>query len=241
MDKKAIFDKYGFLIVMVVSVVIFGIFLGTKDIIKYNETKKIVEQESKENKGKKVIQSDTGEIQIVTDESGETQTETVTEEKAHRDFVTVDESYLDGALFIGDSRTQTISLYANWDKTVFYAEQGVSVWKILDEKIVKSGKKKITVKKALEKNKFEKIYIMLGINEIGTGTADTFAEQYGKVINTIREKQPDAIIFIQSIMHVTKKKDKEETYIKKRPYESYTHPLFIIYYPPLRCRFHSLR
>lgn len=47
---------------------------------------------------------------------------------------------------------------------------------------------------------------MLGINEIGTGTADTFAEQYGKVINTIREKQPDAIIFIQSIMHVTKKK-----------------------------------
>ena len=49
---------------------------------------------------------------------------TVTEEKAHRDFVTVDESYLDGALFIGDSRTQTISLYANWDKTVFYAEQG---------------------------------------------------------------------------------------------------------------------
>ena len=216
MDKKAIFDKYGFLIVMVVSVVIFGIFLGTKDIIKYNETKKIAEQESKENKGKKVIQSDTGEIQIVTDESGETQTEAVTEEKQHRDFVTVDESYLDGALFIGDSRTQTISLYANWDKTVFYAEQGVSVWKILDEKIVKSGKKKITVKKALEKNKFEKIYIMLGINEIGTGTADTFAEQYGKVINTIREKQPDAIIFIQSIMHVTKKKDKEETYIKNK-------------------------
>ena len=110
MDKKAIFDKYGFLIVMVVSVVIFGIFLGTKDIIKYNETKKIAEQESKENKGKKVIQSDTGEIRIVTDESGETQTEAVTEEKAHRDFVTVDESYLDGALFIGDSRTQTISL-----------------------------------------------------------------------------------------------------------------------------------
>ena len=92
----------------------------------------------------------------------------------------------------------------------------MSVWKILDEKIVKSGKKKITVKKALEKNKFEKIYIMLGINEIGTGTADTFAEQYGKVINTIREKQPDAIIFIQSIMHVTKKKDKEETYIKNK-------------------------
>lgn len=51
---------------------------------------------------------------------------------------------------------------------------------------------------------------MLGINEIGTGTADTFAEQYGKVINTIREKQPDAIIFIQSIMHVTKRKTKKK-------------------------------
>lgn len=30
MDKKAIFDKYGFLIVMVVSVVIFGIFWEQK-------------------------------------------------------------------------------------------------------------------------------------------------------------------------------------------------------------------
>ncbi len=44
----------------------------------------------------------------------------------------------------------------NWDKTVFYAEQRCVRMEDLDEKNVKSGKKKITVKKALEKNKFEK-------------------------------------------------------------------------------------
>jgi lysophospholipase L1-like esterase len=44
---------------------------------------------------------------------------------------------------------------------------------------------------------------MLGLNEIGTGTPETFAEAYGEVIDQIRELQPDAIIYIQGIMHVT--------------------------------------
>lgn len=214
MDKKALMDKYGFLIIMIISAAIFTVYIGAKDIKKFSESKSEV-QKTEAKKDNKVIQSSSGEIQIVNEQAESVEDgENVADKKS--DFVTVDKSYLDGALFIGDSRTQTISLYGDWDNTVFYVKQGMSVWKVMDEKIAKVNGKKVTVRKALSKKKFDKIYIMLGINELATGTADTFAEQFGKVVSEIREKQPDAIIFIESIMHVTEKKNNEDEYIKNK-------------------------
>jgi lysophospholipase L1-like esterase len=62
---------------------------------------------------------------------------------------------------------------------------------------------------------------MLGINELGTGSAVTFTKQYEKVIGTIKKLQPDAIIYIESIMNIAKEKsDTDPIYnnvnIKKR-------------------------
>jgi lysophospholipase L1-like esterase len=62
------------------------------------------------------------------------------------------------------------------------------------------------VEEALSREQFGKIYIMLGLNEIGTGTDEYFTEAYQAVIDRIRELQPDAIIYIQGIMHVTERK-----------------------------------
>ena len=54
---------------------------------------------------------------------------------------------------------------------------------------------------------------MLGINELGNETADIFYEQYKTVIDEIRTLQPEAVIFVESIMHVSEAKDREGTYI----------------------------
>ena len=69
----------------------------------------------------------------------------------------------------------------------------------------------MTVDAALQSASFNKVYIMLGINEVGTGTADTFLQQYANVVNRIRQLQPQAIIYVQSIMHVTQSKDEAGT------------------------------
>ncbi len=61
----------------------------------------------------------------------------------------------------------------------------------------------VTIEEALTRRQFGKIYIMLGLNELGNGTTETFCESYRSVVNRIRELQPDAIIYIQGIMHVT--------------------------------------
>ena len=63
--------------------------------------------------------------------------------------------------------------------------------------------RKITVDQALSEHQFAKIYIMLGLNEIGTGNTEYFCNKYKEVLDRIRELQPDAIIYIQGIMHVT--------------------------------------
>jgi hypothetical protein len=121
-------------------------------------------------------------------------------------FATVDESYFDDALFIGDSRTVGLSQYSGWKNPVYYANVGLTIYDVFDKNIAEVNGETLTIDKALEKKKFGKIYIMLGINELGRGTTQKFADRYSQVIGRIRELQPDAVIFIEGIMHVSKKK-----------------------------------
>lgn len=124
-----------------------------------------------------------------------------------------DVSYLDDVLFIGDSRTATLQQYAGWDNATFYVKNGLTIWNVLEAKIAECGGELVTVEEALQKERFGKVYIMLGINELGRGTPETFAEEFGRVIRRIKELQPDAVIIMEAIMHVTETKDAEETYI----------------------------
>ncbi|MEG1139196.1 MAG: GDSL-type esterase/lipase family protein [Lachnospiraceae bacterium] len=149
-----------------------------------------------------------------TDEKQEEKQEESQEENL--EFETVPMEYLEeGTLFIGDSRTSTLYEYAGWDKTDFYVEYGLTIWTAMEDEIVKqkgSGRK-ISVRQGLSETQYDKIYIMLGINELGRGTPSSYQEQFRDVVNEIRKLQPNAIIFIQSIMHVTDGKDKQGSYI----------------------------
>ncbi len=130
------------------------------------------------------------------------------------EFTEVDEDYFTDALFIGDSRTVGLSEYCQPldERATFYAKVSLTIYGVMDKPFIKKGDSNISVEKALSENQFGKIYIMLGLNEMGTGTVETFAEEYSKVIDRIRELQPDALIFIQGIMHVTEKKSRTDKY-----------------------------
>lgn len=131
-------------------------------------------------------------------------------------YMTVEDDYFADALFIGDSRTVGMSEYGDLeDIASFYASTGLSVHKLFTAKIVSVGgqKKKITVEEALQENAFSKIYFMLGINEMGTGTVDTFMEKYGEAVARLQELQPDALIYLQGIMKVTTARSEKGDYI----------------------------
>ncbi len=125
------------------------------------------------------------------------------------DFVPVGMEWFDDALFIGDSHTEGFCDYAGVRNATYYYKRGVDIWSVMNKAFV-GGKQ--TIPQALSTRQFGKIYIMLGINEIGCGTTESFAAQYAKVVGQLRELQPNALIYIQAIFHTSQKKSVSSLY-----------------------------
>jgi hypothetical protein len=157
----------------------------------------------------------------VDDRNTEEERQAALEEEAERrknPFSEVDSSYLDDAVFIGDSRTDTLRLYAGWDNATYYVKTGTNIWAIMDDQVAEdpASGDVISIDEALQRQKFGKVYIMLGVNELGTGTAESYYQQFKKVVTRIQELQPDAIIFVEAILHVSASKDAEGTVINNK-------------------------
>lgn len=156
-----------------------------------------------------------GQPETVPGQPGQ-ETTAAGEEAAEPVFTTVEDDYFADAVFIGDSRTVGMYEYEGLENvSTFYASTGLTVYKLFDSDIVQvpGQKKKITVEEALQQNSFAKIYLMIGINEMGTGTVETFTEKYREVLEHLQELQPDAIIYIQAIMKVTTERSNQGDYI----------------------------
>lgn len=126
---------------------------------------------------------------------------------AEYEFVSVDESYFDDALFIGDSRTVGLRDYTDLSEHAdFYCETSLTIYKVLEEDFKGLG----TISEALAARDYGKIYIMVGINELGRGTTENYMEKYTEVIDTLHELEPEAKIFIQGVMRVSGKKNSED-------------------------------
>ncbi len=135
----------------------------------------------------------------------------------------VESDYFSDALFLGDSRTVGLGQYGSLgDVATFYASTGMTIYKIFKSEIVEmpGQQEKITVDEALQHQSFNKIYIMMGINEMGGGTPESFAQTYGEVIARLQELQPQAIIYIQGILKVTKARSDKGDYINNEGIEA---------------------
>lgn len=138
--------------------------------------------------------------------------ETESFENRSYDFTTANDDYFNGACFIGDSRTVGISQYAGIENATFLCKNSLSIYDYDKKKITYDGKK-TSVKEVLSETQFLKIYLMVGINECGTGTPESFFENYKDVVMDIRRLQPNALIFIQGNLFVTEAKSKEDANI----------------------------
>lgn len=121
-------------------------------------------------------------------------------------FELVAEDYFDDALFIGDSRVAGFGMYSGLENATFYAHKGFQIYTFQTKPLVDTPYGKITVPEALllQQGQFKKVYIMFGLNEMGWGTDEQFAQYYYNVIDTVKGTQPDAVVYVQSIMHVSK-------------------------------------
>ena len=131
-------------------------------------------------------------------------------------YMTVEDDYFSDAVFIGDSRMVGLYEYGGLEEVAaFYASKGLTVYKLFDAEIVKvpGQRQNLTIEDALLNNEFKKIYLMVGINEMGTGTVETFTAKYKEVADHLLELQPNAILYIQGILKVTTERSKQGDYI----------------------------
>ena len=126
--------------------------------------------------------------------------------------VTVEPSYFDDALFIGDSRTVGIQLYGVLTGADFFCNTGMSIYSLRKANIEIDGVGKIGISDLLKTKTYGKVYVMLGINEISYSFNGT-VKKYKALLDEIRETQPNADIYIQANLHVTKERSDKDQYV----------------------------
>lgn len=118
----------------------------------------------------------------------------------------VDDGFFEDAAILGNSLVDGLRLFGNLKTADFYCGTSVSVVSAMQksDRKLSTGASCTLVQSLLEKQ-YGKIYIELGINEIGYDP-DYFAELYGEMLDKIIEAEPNADIYISAIMPVTKGK-----------------------------------
>lgn len=119
------------------------------------------------------------------------------------------------ALFIGDSRTVGMMEYAGLTEANYFCSIGMNVFNIKKNRVSVPSVGKVTLEELLSNKKYGKIYIMLGINELGYDF-QSIINKYGDLLDFVNGKQPNAAIFIQANLHVSKKRSDSDKYINNK-------------------------
>ena len=127
----------------------------------------------------------------------------------------VDLSYFDDAAFIGDSRTDGFLLYSGIGRGKNLTSNGLSIFKLGTKKALTINGKEMTLLEALAQQQYGKVYLSLGINELGYKDDNGFYKSYCDAIDQIRKLQPNAVIYIQGLIPVNEKRVAETS---KRAY-----------------------
>ena len=121
---------------------------------------------------------------------------------------TVDASWFDNSLFIGDSLTLAMSIYSMGfpDTTAFCAYKSITPKQFVDNVIVNNedGSRAAVFDEICDHDP-DNIFILLGTNVMTTGTDTSLVAPYEMLIQKLQEQFPDADIYIQGLPSVTKK------------------------------------
>lgn len=123
-------------------------------------------------------------------------------------FFTADRSYFEDALFIGDSRTVGLYEYGDLGNAVVLADSGMNLYKVWNRAFPLPDGEKQTLEEILTQQTFGKIYLMLGINELGYDFDQT-VKRYENVVTQIEAWQPQAELFLQANLHITREKSEQ--------------------------------
>ena len=109
-----------------------------------------------------------------------------------------DDSHFNNAVFLGDSRTEGLQLYSGLTGDFFW-KRGMTVFRVDSEEwTFEIGGEKLTMIEALGQKRYDSVYIMIGVNELGYPVS-SYERGLGVFIDKVIEAQPGAVIYLQTL------------------------------------------
>lgn len=126
---------------------------------------------------------------------------------------------LSDTLFIGDSRTVGLMTYGGLSSD-FFATVGMSVYNIYSESVSVPSVGTVTLHGLLGQKQYRRVFLMLGINEIGYDATAT-ANKYRALLDEIKGSQPNATVYVQANLHVGREKSNSDAVINNEALNRY--------------------
>lgn len=125
----------------------------------------------------------------------------------------VENDYFADAAFLGDSRTEGFKLYSGLNQGTYLYAVGATVETVFSKPVWKTPNGKVPLLDALKTSNPAKIYVMLGVNELGWPRNESFRQYYTKVVQRIRADHPESVIVLQSILPVSATQEAKHSYV----------------------------
>ena len=126
-----------------------------------------------------------------------------------------EEGWFSDAAFLGDSLTEGLLLYTTLraQGADCLAYRALNVLTVSTKKVIVRDGAKLTPVDALEGREYGKVYLSLGINELGWYDDDKYYAHYADLIDTVRALQPEADVYLQTLLPVTAEKSESGGYV----------------------------
>lgn len=232
------FRKYSYVLVLIVTIFIMTPFMiyqmwhnsveaeQAEDNMETNQAVKLTtpdyDELLKKEEKQPEVSAQSVEPAPESEQKEEEQPEETPQQPVVREFTAGDATYFDDALFIGDSRMVGFYEYGTLKNAVYYADTGMSVGDLYKEPAAIPGGKDFET--VLSERTYGKVYIMLGINEVGNNRQSTM-EKYIQLVTHVKEKQPSAIIYILSNLHVSARRAQKDAVVNNANIDSFNQNL----------------
>ena len=122
----------------------------------------------------------------------------------------VEDSFFADAAFFGNSLVDGLHSFGGLEYGDFFAGTSASVLSVNTTKDARlSDGTAATMLDALLEKQYGRIYVLLGINELGFNR-DGFVELYAELLGTIAAAEPDAELIVMSLTPITQKRSNSE-------------------------------
>lgn len=109
---------------------------------------------------------------------------------------------------IGNSMVESLYIYKTMPEADLFYRVGLTVTDVYKKECLKRNTTAIA---ALGNKSYDTVILIFGMNEVGWNKS-SFISAYSKLVDTVREKQPNARIYIHSITPLTQKVSDQDLY-----------------------------